>query len=1064
MLVAIFLIVIGSDCRARGKVGQDNIGTVISNKSARDLSKNNMPKNNLADSVDNHNWWPDEIAVPFDAISNSQIAKDNPKTNAQIEHTQVNSKSKNNNSLSNNTDNNRNNSAENNVIIPPRQLALLPIEPKPLQAINGTINQDNNFELQNNKNSHPRTIKSNNTNNKTPIKTVAANELLENQSDTANSSTGMSLREFETILTQAKWQPNIQLEHWLDNGMKLSENKKDNLSKERREQIKQLNLSDKEKLKNNQKQKYIDELISTWRWYNSDIDELVKKQLDPDSESRPIFPVDPKIFLEKDTYQNAKYNILRANAAILMGRCNDYDAVNSLIEIVKNERLDGIRCAAVETLGKMEHVGFEVLIPMLEFARKRNNVTNNHTDNKHDNNDLDDDTNIDRGNRKNLITIINKVLWAELLVAIANKIEPWEHPCFLDSLAADEVEVRRASAKLWRLRSQAVGINNRSNANYRNEKDQSEQLRQLPRRFLVFARQENDLQTRIEIITTLGIWKEPEILDIVTNDLNHADMRLRFAAMDAVTAAECKAAERILKDKLRDISVKTRAKSAESLRKLGFIDEVLRLADDKEHEVRIEVAKSIAFAPNPRILTLAQRYIENDYEDVKLATLYSLAEWDRIDLSGKILIESLQNRSLKVRKLSAEILSGYFPTAVELLSKNHASDKDRIKIVTEIKKQLDEYLQSSENKSESIILANNKVEQRVKRVTKNGANNNIEFSKIEIDEVFELVDRLHNSGLLIIQKEEIKRKLVNYGDRLLPILEYLYENYDNFELPKLVDAVLADVNEIFGLILLLDSDSEMNRRKSAVDLLGRSKVESLGGLACSRILERALCESDMSMLVMYLKILRNSDAYKSRYLAASVLNAEFNSVELRRIACDVFGELGNGYDLIIVAQNLGDQRRDVSHAAFTAMVKILMRLEGNEFEDERDKAATKLWSKFVGSDSFSQVEISAAVYLLGDESGAKSLLRESFSPDVKIRLHVANVIGIMGDLDFMSILIRYLDDKDTNVRQAALTILPKLAGEDIGIIETKIPIEHELSQSQKKIARWKKWYKNNDTK
>ncbi|MDR1484967.1 MAG: hypothetical protein LBT09_09110 [Planctomycetaceae bacterium] len=1045
------MIVIGNGCRARGKLGQNNIESVISNKNAGNLSennlsknnhqKNNQSKNNSSGSVDNDNWWPGEIAVPAAANSNSKIAQ------------------KNNNQPQNNTNKNNDYSE---IINPPRRLESFAIEPKQLDESSGKTEQVNNSESQNHKIAQPEKQQSNNTKNKTGIKTAAANESSEKLQNTANTNAGISLREFETILNQAKWQPNVQLEYWLNNGMKLPESKNTILSKERREQIKELNLSEKEKLKRNQNQKYIDELISTWRWYNNDIDELVKKQREPESDLRPVFPVDPKIFLEHDDYKKPKYNILRANAAILMGRCNDYDAVESLIEIVKNERLDGLRCAAVETLGKMDHVGFEILIPLLEFARKRNIVTKNQVDNKRNDNDSYESGNSGL-DKKNQITVINKILWSELLTAIANKIETWEHPCFLDSLTVGDVEVRRTSARLWRLCSQSFWTKKQNELNYRNEKDQDEKLQKLPRRFIVFARLENDLQTRTEMITTLGIWKEAEILDIVTNDLNHADMRLRFAAIDAVTAAECKAAERILKEKLRDTSVKTRVKSAEALRKLGFVDDVLRLADDKEREVRIEAAKAIALAPNERTLELAQRYIENDHEDVKLAALYSLDAWDRIDVSGEVLIDALQNRSFKVRNVSAEILSGYFPAAVELLSKVSVSDKDKIKIVTKIKKQFNEYLQSLGGDSESIIVTNNTQDKKAKKSVNAKAmtNNKIKLSEFEINEVFELLERLNGVGLLASQKELIRRRLAGYGDRLLPVLEYLYENYEGFELPKLAEGVLGDGNEIFGLILLLDSESEAIRRKSASDLLRRSKVELLGGLAGSRILKRGLCESDLSMLVIYLGILRNSDAYNARYLAASILKSEFNSVELRRVACDVFGDVGCGHDLIIIAQILGDQRRDISHAAFVSMVKILGRLGGNEFEHERGETAAKLWAKFAACDLFTQIEISAAIYLLGDEAGGKSFIRESFSPDARIRMHVVNVLGVVCDSDFMPILIRYLDDKDTNVSQAALAVLPKIAGEDIGIIETKIPMEHELSQSQKKIARWKKWYKSN---
>jgi HEAT repeat protein len=1042
------------------------------------LTSNKSVNKSVNNHNDNRNWWPNEIPIPSDAISDSTtseriVAGKNKSTPInQIQSASVQ-----------NTQTQNTQTAQDNLI-PPRKLEPIAIEPKPLAEIPDNAKRINNVSTQNEKIAQPESNQQINSNDQqTSIKTVAANESSKNQSDDAtNSSNKMTLREFESLLINTKWQPNIQLELWLEKKINEKINKNEISSRERREQIKQLNFSEKEKSKKFKNQKYIDELISTWRWYNVNIDELVKKQLEPDTEARPIFPVDPKIFLENNAYNNAKYNQLRANAAILMGRCNDYDAVNTLVEIVKNEQLDSIRCAAVETLGKMEFVGFETLLPLLEFARKRNNVTNNQSDNIRNNNYNDDNSpdekSNDQNNHKNQITVINKILWSELLIALANKMETWEHPCFLDSLAIDEVEVRRTSAKLWRLRSQAFWTKNRGESNYRNEKDQTIKLRKLPARFLVFARLENDLPARIEMIKTLAIWKEPEILNIIENDLNSHNAQLRFAAMDAIATADCKDAARILKDKLRDTSAKTRAKSAESLAKLGFIDDVLRLADDKEPDVRLEIAKTLAFAPSQKSADLAKQYIENDHENIKLATINSIAAWERIDLCGEILIDSLQSRSSKVRNLSAEILSSYFPDAAELLTKNHNSDKERIKIVTKIRKQLNNYLQSHENGDSTIIVTNNKSKFDSESELESGTesyrdsqkisktnftiSDKANLNEIEINDVYELVGRLNGSSLTSIQREAIRRQLSKYGKRLLDILEYLYENEKNFATPELVDEILAENDEIFRLILSLNNDDELTRRKSAEDLLRRSKLKILGGIASSRILERGLQESDVSMLSMYATILRNSDPYKARYLAASVLQSEqFDSAELRRIACEIFGEVGNGHDLIIVAQNIGDQKRDVAHTAFEAMIKILSRLKNNEFENERAKAAKNLWSKFVGSDLISQVEISAAIYTLGDESGEKSFLRVSFSQDARVRLHVVNVIGILNDPDFISILIRYLDDKDSNVSQSALAMLPKLADEDAGIIETEIPMEHELSQSQKKIARWKKWYAEN---
>ncbi|MDR1925281.1 MAG: hypothetical protein LBQ66_13005 [Planctomycetaceae bacterium] len=1051
--------------------------------------------------------WPDEISVPPE-IANV-LASDNSADNSRQNKTaSKNVAQKVAQTKTTNTAKNNKHKLNDDVIVPPRPLESPTIAPIPLENAgeqNVADIEKYNPDDESNDNDDQLNSKRFDHQKKSAIKTVVANEDDTDSRSVVNAAENgsLSLRDFETILINAKWQPNIQLDRWIDNGMKNPHSQNPASAKKRREEINKLNMSDKDKLKHNNHREYIEGLISTWRWYNQEIDQFVKQQLSPDQESRPNFPVDPKIFLTTDSYKNSKYDTLRANAAILMGRCNDYSATEYLIEIIKSKRQDNIRCAAIETLGEMSEVDFEMLLTLLDFECGKI-AGQKDTDNKSYTNDINSrklsdsknaaSENAAKSATKN-VSPDNKIVWAELLTAIAKKIDPWEHPCFLDSFSSDQVEIRRTTARLWRIRSQALLDDEQEQEQEQEQENEFDNTngkpknlslrkklpQQLPRRFIVFARSEDDLQTRIEIMKTLGYWKERETLDVVRGDLNHAYLSLRLSAIDAIAAADCAGAERILREKLRDSSGKIRAKSVQGLCRIGYFDDALQLADDKDRDVRIEVAKAIAFTQKRIALKIAQRYIEEDIEEIKLAVLNSLERWDDIKLSGAILIEALKSKSIKTRMLSAEILSAYLPAAESLCTNKHLAGNEQNKLIAIVQKQFDQYFDEidelPDNKPQISLAANsngklnNRTQQKHNQYkdeieddnetdeeTEAGLSAN-EVSDVDIDYVHNLIKQWTAPELTLIQREALRRQLVRYGDRLIVLIEILYDKYDDFDLPESFDVVLTDSGVTFEQVLLLDSETPIIRQKAATELARQSKVNPHGKLITSRVLTRALKETEPIMLGAYLELLKNSDHYRARIFAEHLLKSKIP--DLRKRACDVFGEVGNGYDLTYLAQRLVDKRREVSYAAFAAMIEILRGIHGNEFENERTNAAEILRLQIAGNnnDPLSQAEIGAAMYALGDDAGIEIISRTSYSTDPRARLQVINVIKALNDPNFIAIPIRYLDDKENYVCQAAIDVLPQLAGVDEGIIETEIPFEHELSQIQRKIIRWKKWYK-----
>ena len=162
---------------------------------------------------------------------------------------------------------------------------------------------------------------------------------------------------------------------------------------------------------------------------------------------------------------------------------------------------------------------------------------------------------------------------------------------------------------------------------------------------------------RLEIVKTLGIWKEPDLFELVRADLRREAV-LRNAAIQALASAGCQEALPLIKEKLRDPEGKNRVKAVEALRMLGDFDDVFRMAEDKDRDVRVEVAKALAGRPNRE---LAEKYLA-DHEKVQQATLESIASWP-IETAGLLFFQALKSGSPTVRTRATELLSRSFPDA-----------------------------------------------------------------------------------------------------------------------------------------------------------------------------------------------------------------------------------------------------------------------------------------------------------------------------------------------------------------------------------------------------------------
>ena len=803
---------------------------------------------------------------------------------------------------------------------------------------------------------------------------------------------------FEKVLVQNDWTRNYELQRWMENGMKNPNHVRDPIEASRQTERYHLNnaTSKDDAPKPDFNHEMTTGLLSTWRWVHRDLEKL--------QTNHP--PVEP--YLNSTKFREKAFDVLRANAAILLGRDGNESAKNFLRAVVENEKLrPEIRCAAVETLGKLPSTTAEDLIPLLDLAKERHTETFNER----------------TGLSINKINPGNLALWTELLTAIAEKVGPWERACFVEPFTARNADIRLETAKIWR------------------RNPPKDATITLPPKFLKFAAAERDSSVRVEILQTLGTWKQPDILPLVKGDLSRP-VQVRNAALDAIAATGCREAIPLVQEKLRDPSAKDRAKAVETLRKLEQFDDVFRQSGDKDWEVRAEVAKALTDRRTSESVALAKKYLA-DYPKVQTATLDAIATWP-LEQSGPLLLDAMKGPTSAERMRAAEILAVRWNDAAEFNARdlpqnqttNHADLRRRF---------------------QDFLATQGKAAELADAPLPPGTKENIKEDEILLDDVRITLEELCDSSIAPSRRQDLEAKLTSLGSRLVPMVERLHFE-EHRRVPNSLDAsVLAKVEPVFAAICKLDDVDANVRRRGISDLSRLAESVPLGRLAIVRIFEVARCSDDQFVVEPLLRILEKSDGDLAREAARAQTDAD--SSEIRRKACEIFKKHGEGQDLSLLAGQLDHPNSDLVRITLEAIAQIVAKTEDDEFQTEKEKIAGELRPLLSRPNPFLQTDAAATLHYLGKPVGAETLQRLSQSKDSKLQTYVAKTIGNLDDPAFVPILIRLLKVDSGGVRQAALESLPKLVGEDIGSIETPETQSAVLSPTQKKTIRWEMWAK-----
>jgi len=806
----------------------------------------------------------------------------------------------------------------------------------------------------------------------------------------------------EELLSSNQWVKNVALISLLDTGKKLNVSATSLEERKRLEELKLLNMSPSEQAKRSSRQfDYVDGSASDWRWMHRGVDQLSALPTEQWE--------DAVVFLRDRKYRDNKYQTLRANAAILLGRDGNPKVGTALLQLVQHESIpQNIRCAAIEVLGRMPTITASDLIPLLDHVKEREVET---TDRK-------------TGEKIRQPQPGNVDVWEELLIAIAEKVDPWEHACFLEPFHATTFDIRLKTAKIWRRQSLQKQTLERPAG-------------ELPEKFLEIAKRETNPTMRIEIIKTLGAWRAPDLFRYLEQDLkNPRSAEVRNAAMLALADAGCQEAIPTVKDQTKESNPASRAAAAEALRKLGAFEEVFKLANDPSPLVLVEVAHALSERCTRQTVTFAQSFLSQNNAKVQGATVEAIGSWS-IEESGPLLLQAAKSFHSDVRRRATAMLaehgvsySNFDPD--ERPERQTQQHEELVQVFRETVG-VDPHLES--NGKERVVKNDPAIRQVSAVMPEDHA----------LTVVRDCLDDWLDRGLPAEERQLVQRRLIAQGSRLMSLVDHLLL-VEKRSIPESLDRVFAEVEPMFKEIEGLKSNDPAMRRRAAAEL--ERTVASPSKLAAKRMIDIAAQQTDLSVLHSLLVALHH-DPDSASQLARTLLQSP--SPAIRKLACEALGEFGGSEDVALLRESLRDSSRVVVKGALQGMDALLA-----EAENAGDSSVMEaLMALLLGNDPGLQTDAAATLHRLGRREGTDALRRQAASSDYRIKTYAANTIAGLSDPVFTEILLGFLDDGNATVKNAALKGLPRVAGKDFG--STGLTPNSGVAQTQQQIDRWKAW-------
>ncbi|MDR3110342.1 MAG: HEAT repeat domain-containing protein [Planctomycetaceae bacterium] len=788
--------------------------------------------------------------------------------------------------------------------------------------------------------------------------------------------------------------------------------------------------------------KFSDSILSQYRWYSQSFD-LIEKTLvkelafaatenivDTEAKRLPANIIAPVIALTND-----EKSLVRLNAAILLARIISNDDVKLiasnfidesaiaglLVKDLSDKKLTiEVRCAAVESLGRLTNVKTPQFVSLLKIAAPKQ--AGNQTDNG------------------------IPLLYAEMLCALSSRIPPYENDAFKTALKSLSKEVRIEAVAAWR--------------RYAPSADSNDSTVELPPELFELLEKEQNADVYGAVLLTLAEWQHPDAIRFLRASLDDQYVPVKLAAIEALGVYGGNDAKKLLCETLHNTSPRLRARAVRALRVMKCYDVIFQtnIVEDKSQEVRSEVAAALADSQTSETLAILRRYWNDVSAAVVRTAVTSSNAWE-LEVAAPMLFEMMSRQSFPQRVLASETLAKRWQHGGDTAFDPKDTPENReltLQLLVELFERENEKLAIGKYGSNGVKSRNDTVNDILSGGTTDTFDD-IEpvsfvrhFDNITNDVIVKDVRRLLDvitSADSSREQQQAVAALVSVND-LVGVLETIQRDERDFALPRQVyEDILPKVEPIFETLQFLESNSLQQRRRAAVAL--QESRGKLGSLATQRLLDISLRENDAMILGITLDVLSRNNERAVKRLAVKC--CQHPSDDVRRNAYRRLGGFDDAVTMKWLVYGLNDKNLDVVQTAIEGLQgKTLEKVDDNEFVAELQRLE-RSQSQVI------QLNVALLLVKLGDKNARETIERISMSNDNSVRQYAAKSLARCNDTEYLPELIRFLDD-NSSINRIALEALPKITGRDMGAA-----LPDGDNSTQAKVLRWKKWwgtYKN----
>lgn len=567
-----------------------------------------------------------------------------------------------------------------------------------------------------------------------------------------------------------------------------------------------------------------------------------------------------------------------------------------------------------------------------------------------------------------------------------------------------------------------------------------------------------DADRRVRQVALLALAKSgsPEAVATIASGLRDHELPVQLASIRALGKLGGEAARAPLEEQLGEQRPEViRIAAAEALVTMKS-ESSLRLAvQDKSWRVRAAVARGIGGFRGPAASALAARLLTDQSPMVQIAAVEAIAAWP-FEEAAPLWLLAVQRPGYAVRKAGLAHLGKNWTEATSFpIDAPFDAQRDAIVAIERraAAEQIVAAVPSDDTPVESVpaqevpAVVHTKAVQPVAganagasltatTLAPNTSETAYSTQLARVDQLLSLVDQ---SGASAADRAAALQTLAAMEDDLLapltvlalergrPVPEVLYRN------------VLPERDEVFEILLQLDSTDVTERRRAASSLVPRVREQPLPRLALVRLVEKVIAERDADVWRSALVVTdAETDEVAVRLAYAALTHA---APDVRRRGCEYLAHHTNPRHIAVLLPTLTDGDQTVVRAGTRALGEPGMLTDPAPVE-----------SLLATPDRFIQLEAARTLSRSGYESGRAALERLSYDLDLDVRMQAVRTMGEIPHVEFTAALANSLNGPP-GLKRAAVTSLAAVVGQDIGRGTDVAP-----PTLDEQAIRWRRWF------